>query len=133
VNAFIRGVSRIANARLPAAVIMCTNRLTALDPAVKRRAADILQFDRPNDEQRRFLLAQALSSASVSKADIDALVAATGPHKGRDYGFTYSDITQRLLPAIVLDAYPRQGITGASARTVAQTIMPTPPFQERSQ
>ncbi len=34
VNAFIRGIDRIANARLPAAVIMCTNRLSALDPAV---------------------------------------------------------------------------------------------------
>jgi hypothetical protein len=33
-------VDRIANAALPAAVIMCTNRLDALDPAVKRRAAD---------------------------------------------------------------------------------------------
>ena len=44
VNAFIRGIDRIANARLPAAVIMCTNRLDALDPAVRRRAADILAF-----------------------------------------------------------------------------------------
>ena len=32
VNAFIRGIDRIANARVPAAVIMCTNRLDALDP-----------------------------------------------------------------------------------------------------
>jgi AAA+ superfamily predicted ATPase len=38
VNAFIRGVDRIGNG-LPAAVIMCTNRLSALDPAVRRRAA----------------------------------------------------------------------------------------------
>ena len=34
VNALIRGIDRIGNARLPAAVIMCTNRLDALDPAV---------------------------------------------------------------------------------------------------
>jgi SpoVK/Ycf46/Vps4 family AAA+-type ATPase len=40
VNALIRGIDRIGKARLPAAVIMCTNRLRALDPAVKRRAAD---------------------------------------------------------------------------------------------
>jgi len=44
VNAFIRGVDRIAASGLPAAVIMCTNRLGALDPAIRRRAADILQF-----------------------------------------------------------------------------------------
>ena len=53
VNALIRGVNRMANAHLPAAVIMCTNRLGALDPAVKRRAADILEFTRPDDDQRR--------------------------------------------------------------------------------
>lgn len=132
VNAFIRGVSRIANARLPAAVIMCTNRLMALDPAVKRRAADILLFDRPNEEQRRYLLTHALGGINLPRADIDELVTLTGPQKGRDFGFTYSDITQRLLPAIVLDAYPSQPLTGALARAVAQTILPTPPFQEKS-
>ena len=56
VNALIRGVDRIANARLPAAVIMCTNRLSALDPAVRRRAADVFSFSRPNDEQRGIVL-----------------------------------------------------------------------------
>jgi AAA+ superfamily predicted ATPase len=64
VNAFIRGIDRIANAMLPAAVIMCTNRLGALDPAVKRRAADILSFGRPDEAQRRVLLSGALGSAA---------------------------------------------------------------------
>jgi SpoVK/Ycf46/Vps4 family AAA+-type ATPase len=132
VNAFIRGVSRIANSRLPAAVIMCTNRLTALDPAVKRRAADILLFERPNDEQRRFLLTHVLGGAGFGRADIDALVQLTGPQKGREYGFTFSDITQRLLPAIVLDAYPSHPLTSARARAIAQTVLATPPFQEKS-
>src|SRR5882762_8288567 len=39
VNAFIRGVDRLAQKRLPAAVILCTNRLAAIDPAVRRRAS----------------------------------------------------------------------------------------------
>lgn len=34
VNALIRGVDRLANARLPVAVIMCTNRPDALDPVL---------------------------------------------------------------------------------------------------
>ena len=49
VNAFIRGVDRLGNQRLPAAVIMCTNRFQALDPAVKRRAAELLVFERPDE------------------------------------------------------------------------------------
>jgi AAA+ superfamily predicted ATPase len=96
VNAFIRGINRIANGHLPAAVIMCTNRLGALDPAVKRRAADILLFDRPDDQQRHFLLSRTLGEVGFSNPQISALVAATGAQKGRDYGLTFSDITQRL-------------------------------------
>jgi len=133
VNALIRGVDRIANGRLPVAVIMCTNRLASLDPAVKRRAADILVFERPGDEQRRAVLQNALGEAGLSARDIDQLVKITGPQQGRDYGFTFSDLTQRLLPSIVLDAYPSGPIKGARAVEVASRILPTPPFKEQSQ
>ena len=78
---------------------MCTNRLNALDPAVRRRAADVLTFARPDDEQRRFVLSSRLESIGIGRHHIDALVSATGPQRGgRDYGFTFSDLTQRLLP-----------------------------------
>jgi hypothetical protein len=52
VNAFIRGIDRIGNGRLPAAVIMSTNRLGALDPAVKRRAAGSARFLSAADRRR---------------------------------------------------------------------------------
>ncbi len=61
VNAFIRGIDRISNQRLPAAVIMCTNRYESLDPAVKRRAADILIFGRPDAERRHQFLEPKLT------------------------------------------------------------------------
>jgi AAA+ superfamily predicted ATPase len=130
VNAFIRGVDRIANAKLPAAVIMCTNRLGALDPAVKRRAADILTFSRPNEIQRRTVLTASLGQMQFSAQQIDSLVTATGRQNGCKYGFTFSDLTQRLIPAIVLDAYPTQAIQPARALEIARAMAPTPPFQE---
>lgn len=130
VNAFIRGVDRLSNAQLPAAVIMCTNRLGALDPAVKRRAADILTFSRPTDVQRHAVLDEPLRQLGFSKGQIDAMVAATGVGKDRPHGFTFSDLTQRLLPAIVLSAYPAQAVDAALALEHAQKIVPTPPFQE---
>ena len=130
VNAFIRGVDRIGNGRLPAAVIMCTNRLGALDPAVKRRAADTLLFGRPNEIQRRAVLASALNPLGFSASQIDLLVAATGGQRDREYGFTFSDLTQRLLPTIILDAYPVGPIQPARALEIAQTMIPTSPFQE---
>jgi AAA+ superfamily predicted ATPase len=130
VNAFIRGVDRIANAKVPAAVILCTNRLTALDPAVRRRAADVLRFTRPSDEQRGALLTDALGAVGLSRHEIDALVVATGPKGAAAYGFTYSDLSQRLLPAVVLDAYPGRPITGARALEIARAMAPTPPFRD---
>jgi SpoVK/Ycf46/Vps4 family AAA+-type ATPase len=130
VNAFIRGVDRIANAKLPAAVIMCTNRLGALDPAVKRRAADILTFARPNEIQRRAVLTASLGQMGFSAQQINSLVAATGQQNGREYGFAFSDLTQRLVPAIVLDAYPTQAIQPTRALEIARAMAPTPPFQE---
>lgn len=130
VNAFIRGIDRLANGQLPAAVIMCTNRLGALDPAVKRRAAEILSFERPNDVQRHAVLDGALRALGLSVKEIDELVAATGKGKGR-HGFTFSDLTQRLLPAIVLDAYPTRGVDPARALEIAGQMQPTPPFEEQ--
>jgi len=130
VNAFIRGIDRLANGQLPAAVVMCTNRLGALDPAVKRRAADILSFDRPNETQRQAVLGGALQALGLTSRQIEELVTVTGKGKGR-HGFTFSDLTQRLLPAIVLDAYPTRGVDSTRALEIAQQMHPTPPFEEQ--
>lgn len=133
VNAFIRGIDRLGRGHLPAAVIMCTNRLTALDPAVKRRAADILLFDRPTEAQRYAVLAEPLRQMGLTKPQIESVVSSTGELKGRSYGFTFSDLTQRLLPSIVLDAYPATAVVPARALEIARAMVPTPPFQEVAQ
>ena len=129
VNAFIRGVDRLAAKRLPAAVILCTNRLSAIDPAVQRRAADIFAFRRPNAEQRKAVLERPLLEAGLLPTEIDQIVAATGGNDGRP-GFTFSDLTQRLIPTLVLDAYPDRGISFARAYDIACDLLPTPPFKD---
>ena len=132
VNALIRGVDRLASARLPVAVIMCTNRLAALDPAVQRRAADILSFHRPDSGQRGAVLNGPLEELGLAKADVDAIVDATGASEcdaGTDsIGFTFSDLTQRLLPAIVLNAFPSRAVKAGEALEIARRIRPTRPF-----
>lgn len=133
VNAFIRGIDRLAHAKVPVAVIMCTNRLNALDPAVRRRAADVLAFSRPDAAQRKFVLGSRLDSLGITGSDLDTLVAATGPKPGvRDYGLTFSDITQRLIPSIALDAYPNRAVTAPRALAIASALEPTPPFDDKA-
>ncbi|MGK4567356.1 AAA family ATPase [Flavobacterium sp. 3HN19-14] len=130
VNAFIRGIDSLANGKFPAAVIMCTNRPDSLDPAIKRRAAEIFIFERPNVEQRAAVLNQPLKELGLNEESIATIVDLTGAKDGRKYGATYSDLMQRLIPSIVLDAFPEKAVTDESAVNIAKSLVPTPPFNE---
>jgi AAA+ superfamily predicted ATPase len=124
VNALIRGVDTLASAVVPAIVILCTNRLGAIDPAVRRRAAEVFEFRRPNEAQRFEVLRRALEDAGFSDAEMDALAKATGPTDSSP-GFTYSDLRQRLLPDILLDAFPDRPLDFARALEIAKGMKPT--------
>jgi AAA+ superfamily predicted ATPase len=130
VNAFIRGIDRLSEKKVPVAVILCTNRLSAIDPAVQRRAADIFQFIRPDSSQRRAVLETPLSEAGFASTEINRIVELTGPKGQGDYGFTFSDLTQRLLPTLVLDAYPERPVTFQRALQLIVSMKPTPPFKD---
>ena len=123
-----RGHAALAIASLPAAVIMCTNRLGALDLAIQRRAADILSFARPDDGQRTAIL-EPLGRLGLSGSQIAAVVKATGASQEGGHDFTFSDLMQWLLPAIVLDAYPDGTVDPDLAILIAQTMIPTEPFR----
>ncbi len=129
VNALIRGINLLAEAKLPAAVLMCTNRVGAIDPAVRRRAAEVLKFGRPSEGRRHDVIAVALEGVGFTDKQIAELVQATGPRDGNP-GFTYSDLTQRLLPGFALDAFPDSQITFERALARAQSTSPTPEFRE---
>jgi len=130
VNALIRGVDDLATGNLPAIVVMCTNRLDALDPAIRRRAAVTFTFTRPDEDQRQAFLKPVLEELGFSAQQIHSVVAATGATHGRKYGYTYSDLAQRLLPGLLLAAYPSAPITFDLAKEVIERHPPTPPFQE---
>lgn len=128
VNTIIRGIDDIAEKHLPMLVVMCTNRLTAIDPAVQRRAAATFHFERPNEERRRQVITHAIGSANLQTATLNSLVLLTGPTEQRPYGFSYSDLTHRLLPSLVLDAYPKNPLTDTRAMEITSSMHPTPPF-----
>ena len=131
VNALIRGIDDIAENRLPAVVVMCTNRLEAIDPAVRRRAAAVFPFARPERAQRFAVLQTGLAGGGFTNADLEQLADATGSGGERDHGFTYSDLTQRLIPALVLDAFPERPLEISRALEVAASLEPTPPFRDQ--
>lgn len=129
VNALIRGIDDVARAQLPIVVLMATNRLGALDPAVRRRAARVYEFKRPDDAQREELL-QRVFPALRTSALLPQVVAATGPRAGAAYGMTYSDIVQRVLPDAVLLAFPKNALSDEIILEAARSASATPPFTE---
>lgn len=132
VNELIRGIDDLGRDALPVLVVMCTNRLSALDPAIRRRAAETFSFDRPNDEQRRRVLANLFPSPLLQRSDLEALVVATGGSSERPCGYTYSDITHRLVTAVVLDAYPSDQVDGRRVLVLAEALTPTPSFESET-
>jgi AAA+ superfamily predicted ATPase len=132
VDAFLEGVDSLAGEKLPVLIVMCTNRLGALDPALRRRAAATFTFGRPNDAQRHTVLRGALEGLGLKDETVKQLVKLTGE---RDHhpGFTYSDLTQRLVPSMVMAAFPDAPVTDDVALAVAEGMTATPPFSEMSE
>jgi SpoVK/Ycf46/Vps4 family AAA+-type ATPase len=130
VNALIRGVDHVSAEGLPVITVMCTNRESAIDPAVQRRAAQIFEFGRPNDEQRAAVLQRAFDGAGLSESDLADLVRQTGPLEGRPYGYSYSDLTMRLIPGAVIDAFPDAPLRPARIAELVASHPPTAPFSD---
>jgi AAA+ superfamily predicted ATPase len=128
VDALLAGVDSLAGENVPVIVVMCTNRERALDPAVMRRAAGIFHFHRPVDEQRRSVLVAALDGAGIDDRTIAELVTITGP-RGEEPGFTYSDLTQRLIPSAIMAAFPDKPLCADVLLSVAAELSATPEFR----
>jgi AAA+ superfamily predicted ATPase len=115
------------------AVIFITNRPDALDPAVRRRAALDLSFGRPDDAVRAEILRQSLPELELPPEQLRELVTLTGATAKKKYGatFTASDLTDRLLPAAVRDAYAAgRALVAADLIKYAREMEPTPPMEQ---
>lgn len=129
VNALIRAIDSLRRDKLPVLTIMCTNRSDALDPAIARRAAHVFAFERPTAEQRVHVLTNALTGAHIGPTAIDEAARLLGPNGKRKWGVTYSDLRQRFVPDLVLNAYGSDTpITEHALNEAAASFVPTRPF-----
>jgi AAA+ superfamily predicted ATPase len=131
VNALIKGIDSLRRHNLPVLVVLCTNRLSALDPAVKRRAAYTVRLQRPDEAQRRLLLSDLLKGVALNNDELDKIVAFTGPLNGRDFGYTYSDLRQRLVPeAVILGVTHNVPLSYQILAKALKRVPPTRPFEQ---
>lgn len=134
VNALIKGIDGLRRHNIPVLVILCTNRLSALDPAVKRRAAYIVKLQRPNEAQRRLLFTELLEGVALNDDELSHLVALTGPVDGRDFGYTYSDLRQRLVPeAVILGVTYNVPLSYQILVEAVKRVPPTRPFAQEGE
>lgn len=76
------------------------------------------------------VLRNAFPTYVCSDEDLAQVVKITGGDNGSGIGFSFSDITQRLVPSVILEAYPDQTIAAELIVSVAENIKPTPAFSE---
>lgn len=132
VNALIQGIDHIRSSEIPILVVFCTNRLGAIDPAIKRRAALVHTFSRPNLKQRYEVFQKYFGDIALTPKEIAILAKVTGENEKYSYGFTYSDLLTRVIPQSILHAYPDKPLTFDIIEQAIQSIKPSAPFVEQS-
>lgn len=130
VNTLIQNIDELARFNGRILVFLCTNRHSALDPAILRRAAVKEEFLRPDEGERFDLFNLDLAEFGFAKKEISELVEATGFNKKRNAGWTYSDIRLRLYPAALALAFPDKKLEMNHLLATAKEIEPSPMMEE---
>lgn len=126
VNTLIQKIDDIRSLQGRAILFMSTNRIHFLDEAIVRRAAVIMTFERPNDDERRELLGKELDGLKLSDAQLENLAVLTGPSKNGGIGYSFSDLRLRYLPEAIAKAYPNNSLTYEILKATAEQINPSP-------
>lgn len=130
VNTLIQGVDDLRQYGGRIVVILCTNRLSVLDAALRRRAAIVEEFCRPSDAERGELFRMDLAGLDASTTQIGQLVQATAAREGRP-PWTYSDIRTRLYPTALAQAYPDRALRFEDLLSVATTLQASPVMEDK--
>src|SRR5712692_4225160 len=128
-NTLLQRLDKLRLTRLPIAALFITNRPEALDPAIRRRAALDLHFERPGDDIRAQILRSSVPELRLGDEEVTELVRLTGPNEPKNKGgpFTASDLTDRLLPAALRCAYSeRRALEVRDLIEQARMLEPTP-------
>lgn len=128
-NVLIKQLDQVARSKDPLAVILITNRHAVLDPAVRRRTALHLTFERPNAVSLAAVFGHLLEGIHTTTAEIDKLVRASH----RETPFSYSDLVDRLARAVLRTAQRRDVPVSVALFLDALRDLEPSPLMERDQ
>jgi SpoVK/Ycf46/Vps4 family AAA+-type ATPase len=130
VNTLIQRIDRLRGR--PMAVVFSTNLFQQLDAAILRRATAAFHFDRPDFAQRVELFRYLLQSLGMNESHFGKLAQLTNPCPrsedwARYHRYTYSDISQRIIPRAVEKAIGEgRTITHRDIEVACKGVLPTP-------
>ncbi|HLP37593.1 ATP-binding protein [Lacibacter sp.] len=100
-NVLIKQIDSVGREKTNLAVVLITNRLKALDPAVVRRATQIIRFDRPDKDGRKEVFKYIFAGTDISIKEIDELVKAS---ERKDTAYSFSDLIQKIAKQALFHA-----------------------------
>lgn len=128
VNAIIKEIDALEKAQTRIAVILISNRSNIFDPAVSRRSAKEIKFDRPQKDQIEKLLEIVLGGLEVSKYDFMKLVTIC---EAKNPLFTYSDFFNRIGIQNILNARNEdRALNYVDFLNSVNFLEPSPQFKE---
>jgi SpoVK/Ycf46/Vps4 family AAA+-type ATPase len=93
-NVLLKQIDSIVREGYQIIVILITNRLSVLDPAIIRRASKVVQFNRPDNEQRKKVFNFIFDGIDLNENELQELVIASAPKN--DVAYSFSDIIQKV-------------------------------------
>ena len=126
VNTLIQKIDEVRELNGRAIVFMSTNRIHFIDEAIVRRAAVILEFERPSEVERIQLFEQSLQGIKFSKLELQELAELTSPEKNDGIGHSFSDIRLKILPEAIALCYPDDPLTYEIICKTIKNIKPSP-------
>ncbi|OAV64001.1 Proteasomal ATPase [Bacteroidales bacterium Barb6XT] len=126
VNTLIQKIDEIRELNGRAIVFMLTNRLHFIDEAILRRAAIVLEFNRPDKDERKELFSMCLNGLNLKDEELDKLADLTGAENNSGMDFSYSDIRLKVLPEAIASVFPDSPLTFNILVDTISKIKPSP-------
>lgn len=126
VNTLIQKIDEIRELKGRAIIFMSTNRLHFIDEAIVRRAAVILEFERPSEQERKELFGKSLDGIHLSKKELQELADLTSPEQNENVGHSFSDIRLKILPEAIASCFPDNALTFEALCSTIKNIKPSP-------
>jgi SpoVK/Ycf46/Vps4 family AAA+-type ATPase len=126
VNTLIQKIDEIREMNGRAIIFMSTNRLHFIDEAILRRAAVILEFERPTFEECKELYSQSLNGLNFTPEQLDELAKMSVAGSKSGLGYSFSDIRLKVLPEAIANAFPDEPLSFSILKKTINSIKPSP-------